>query len=297
MTAIILRRRKLGRGSSRGIRAASTKGITEVRHWKDQLPAAVTTVFRWGCTAQVAMPGATFINSAESINWCSNKKEGRLAMQSAGVPVPETWAASAFYADHTQGLQEFDDSLRFVLRPARHAQGRQLYSGTAAEIAERIRNNASLRDGYVSELVAKVAEYRVFCVQNRVAWVAKKTPGNPDQVAWNVAQGGRFDNVRWEEWPKRVIQAALAAAKVSGTDFCGVDVMVDAAGAPFVLEVNSAPSQTSPYRQGCVAKAFDHIVENGKTPFDDVPDSPRRTYKSYIHPAVVARGEAASAQA
>lgn len=293
MTAIILRRRKLGRGSSRGIRAASTKGIIEVRHWKDRLPAAIGTLFRWGCTASV--PGAAVtVNTAESISWCSDKKQGRLDMQAQGVPVPETWTSTDFVNQLANGL-EFEDSYRFVLRPAKHAQGRHLYHGTAQEIADRIRGSTTLRDGYVSVQIDKVAEYRVFCVQNRVAWVAKKTPGNPEQVAWNVAQGGRFDNVRWDEWPKRVIQAALAAAKVSGTDFCGVDVMVDGAGAPFVLEVNSAPSQTSPYRQSCVAKAFDYIVEHGKAAFDDVPDSPRRTYKSYIHPAV--RGEATSAQA
>ena len=61
----------------------------------------------------------------------------------------------------------------------------------------------------------------------------------------------------------------MAAAKVSGCDFCGVDVMVDADGKAYVLEVNSAPSQTSEYRQGCVAKAFDYIVQNGKTPITD----------------------------
>ena len=83
-----------------------------------------------------------------------------------------------------------------------------------------------------------------------------------------------------------VVKAALKAAKVSSCDFCGVDVMVDAEGNPYVLEVNSAPSQTSPYRQVCVAKAFDHIVQNGKDHFDDVQDGPRRTYKSYIHPAL-----------
>ncbi len=137
--------------------------------------------------------------------------------------------------------------------------------------------------GYVSRLISKVAEYRVAVVQNRVAWVAQKTPGNPDDVAWNVAAGGRFDNVRWGEWPPFVIDAALAAAKVSGTDFCGVDVMVDADGTPYVLEVNSAPSLTSPYRQQSFAKCFDYIVRNGKAHF---PDAQHFGWKDVIHPVL-----------
>jgi hypothetical protein len=60
--------------------------------------------------------------------------------------------------------------------------------------------------------------------------------------------------------------------------------MVDAEGRPYVLEVNSAPSQTSEYRQRCVAKCFDYIVENGKQHFDTPPII--SNWKDVIHPAV-----------
>jgi hypothetical protein len=199
-------------------------------------------------------------------------------MQDAGVPVPETWAVIDFDRDVYDG--------NFVLRREAHAQGRDLWHGDADYIRYMV-EEYGIRNGYVSRLIDKVAEFRVFVCQNRAVWVAKKTPGNPEAVAWNVAQGGRFDNVRWSEWNTKVLQAALAAAKVSGTDFCGVDVMVDAEGNPYVLEVNSAPSQTSPYRQSCVAKAFDYIIQNNsKAHFEDVEWNQNRTWKSYIHPAV-----------
>lgn len=285
---IILRRRKLGRGSARGICEASTTGLVAVRHWRsrDWLGReGPSYVFRWGCTASLPEleTNPVIINSARSIHWCSDKRVSRLAMQEAGVSVPTTYT--------TEELTNVGGGLTYVLRPSRHAQGRNLFSGTAAECRTHIASNPQYRGGYASLLINKVAEYRVFVCQNRVVWVAKKTPGNPDQVAWNVAQGGRFDNVRWGDWPKNVIIESLKAAKVSGCDFCGVDVMVDADGKAFVLEVNSAPSQTSPYRQSCVAKVFDYIVNNGKDAFDDVPDSPRRTWKSYIHPALRSNDE------
>ncbi len=293
MTAIILRRRKLGRTSAREIAAKMQQPCKVVRNWRPMDAVrnslhlrAPSFVFRWGCVSNVPTNSREYVtvNTAESIGWCSDKKQGRLDMQAAGVPVPKTWGTWTAMAADTYGEGE-TSPIKIVIRPVRHAQGRNLwvYDSNTAEAAAKCRE---LGEFYISELINKVAEFRVFVCQNRVVWVAQKTPGNPEDVAWNVARGGRFDNVQWSNWNTRVLDAALKASKVSGTDFCGVDVMVDAEGNPFVLEVNSAPSQTSPYRQQCVAKAFDYIVTNGKEHFDDVQCNPRRTWKSYIHPAV-----------
>lgn len=286
MTAIILRRRKLGRTSAREIAAKMQQPCKVVRNWRDRdwqgcgglLGPLV--VFRWGCTSSLGMLGSRFtvVNPADRISWCSDKKQGRLDMQEAGVPVPKTFGT---LNDWARGRVKGN---KYVLRPRQHAQGRNLcVASTLGEMADFVNQH---QDVYISELVNKVAEFRVFVCQNRVVWVAQKTPGNPEDVAWNVARGGRFDNVRWGDWNTKVIDAALKASVVSGTDFCGVDVMVDAEGNAFVLEVNSAPSQTSPYRQASVAKAFDYIVQNGKRHFDKVEWNPSRTWKSYIHPAL-----------
>lgn len=277
MNAIILRRRKLGRTSCREITAAMRTPIEVVRN--DQDVPLVRHVFRWGTTSNVPKCDDQVIyNSAASIHWCADKKASRLAMQDAGIPVPETWPADLFNFEGDD-----DDGGEFVLRRARHAQGKDLWHGDAAKIhRDRERNN--VYDGYVSRLINKVAEYRVFVCQGRVVWVAQKKPGNPEQVAWNVAQGGEFSNVRWGEWHMPSCRAAILAALLSKTDFCGVDVMVDADGKPYVLEVNSAPSQTSPYRQACVAKAFDYMIENGK---EVIPCEQFKKWRDVVHPAIL----------
>ena len=277
MIAYILRRRKLGRTSCKEISARSGEGIGVVRNDVD--PPAGDVVFRWGTTTNVPKcEGQLIVNSAASIHWCANKKASRLELQEKGVPVPYTWSARNFLDAH------IDDPFgKYVLRPATHAQGRKLVSGTRVVIVANC--DGEYMDGYVSRLIDKVAEYRVFVCQGRVVWVAKKTPGNPDQVAWNVAQGGRFDNVRWDDWPMEVCKAAICAALVSKTDFCGVDVMVDADGKPYVLEVNSAPSQSSPYRQQCVAKTFDHIVKNKSV--EVIPCEKFKRWRDVAHPAIV----------
>lgn len=311
MSVIFLRRRKLGRTSTREIASAVSALLPNVeckviRNWKpeyDAPPSPVDWLVRWGCTSDYGVPAERTLNTSESIHWCSDKRQGRLDMQAAGVPVPRSFDPREIFASFEDGhegdfyvaAEEAGLDKEYVLRPAAHAQGRNILYGTLAEISDNLdslyhgarRLYDLFLDGYLSYKIDKVAEYRVFVCQNRAVWVTKKTPGNPDDVAWNVAQGGRFDNVRWDDWNTKVIDAALKAAKISGTDFCGVDVMVDGDGYPYVLEVNSAPSQTSPYRQSCVGKVIACIVRSGsKQPMPDIEWNARRTYKSYIHPAV-----------
>jgi glutathione synthase/RimK-type ligase-like ATP-grasp enzyme len=123
----------------------------------------------------------------------------------------------------------------------------------------------------------------VFVGSGRAVWVAQKTPGNPEDVAWNVAQGGRFDNVRFNDWPLKVVKTAIEAFNYTDLDFGGVDVIVDNNNA-YVLEINSAPSQTSPYRQECVAKYFDYVVKNGKNRIELIKE--KGGYLKFIHPAI-----------
>lgn len=282
MTAILLRKRKLGMGSCRGIQQFSAQGIRWYRN-DGAIPNDVDVLFRWGCTSQCGA-GLT-VNTAEAIGWCSDKRTSRLAMQTAGVSVPETWGVNAdrTYTGRPNAVDAIEVRPAFVARPCTHAQGRNLL---VANWVEAFEQTVTWGGGYVSRLIPKVAEYRVFVSQGRAVWVARKTPGNPNDVAWNVARGGRFDNVAWDDWPLRVVKEAIKAVAVCpGLTFGGVDVMVDAEGVPYVLEINSAPSQTSPYRQECVAKAFDWIVRTSSK--NVIPLSNERGgWRKFIHPAL-----------
>lgn len=180
-----------------------------------------------------------------------------------------------------------------VLRPSRHAQGRNLFVvNSLDELLNAVHERPQVfSDGwYASELIDKVAEYRVYVVSGRVATVAEKTPDNPDAVAWNVAQGGRFDVVRWGAWPMEAVRVALEAFKYSGLDFGGVDVMIDRDGRAYVIEINSAPSLpllsdgSISYRQKCMAKCFKYIHDNGKQHFDQ-PEGYEH-WSQVIHPAI-----------
>jgi len=271
---VVLRRRKLGLGSCNGIKHFSKEGITWVRNDRP-IPQAEYT-FRWGCTSNI--PNDTIVvNEAKAIHYVADKRQFRIDTAAKDL-APKTWGS-------VEELQK-DWALPFkvVVRRSTHHQGRYLdVCDTDLQVKNVVRKYGE-GNYYISEYIPKVAEFRVFIVQGRVVWVAQKTPANPDAVAWNVAQGGRFDNVRFDQWPLRAIRVAREAFLLSGLDFGGVDVMVDADNKPYVLEINSAPSQTSPYRQECTAKAFDYIVKHGKAPINIIQE--RGGWTKFIHPAI-----------
>lgn len=264
----LLRRRKLGKTSCKGIKVHSQTGIRVFRNDAPALPQA-DLVFRWGCTSNV--PCNNIINKAQAIHLVSDKRAFRKILDEEGLS-PRTWLA----------LEEIE--FPCVIRPSYHAQGRHLYFCRTEGEAQSAIARCGEKGFYASEFVPKVAEYRVFIVQGRAVWVAKKTPGNPEAIAWNVAQGGRFDNVRWKEWPLKTIKRSIEATALSGLDFGGVDAMVDAQGKVYILEINAAPSQTSDYRQRSTAKALDYIVLHGKAniPLIQEPGG----YLKFVHPAI-----------
>ncbi len=277
MISYLVRRRKLGRGSCRGIKENSQQGIQVKRHWRDHMPDPEGGyIFRWGCTAQVPT-GGKVVNSVEAIQFVNDKATSRLLFSNENLaPFSKSNVYAFYYFNYPA-----------IIRPRKHAQGRHLYLVNSEQEAEAVLANkpVTFANGYyISEYIKKKAEYRVFIVSGRVVWVAKKTPSNPEDIAWNVAQGGKFENVNWMDWPIKVIKCAIACFNLTPLDFGGVDVMVDDDGDSYCLEINSAPSQTSPYRMECTAKAFDYIILNGKS---RIPVSEQvGKYRKYIHPAI-----------
>lgn len=280
MKAMLLRRKRLGLGSCRGICEVSTTGLTYIRN--DQMTdpdfVGIDMVIRWGCTSSV--PVSKVLNTAKAIHLSSNKAEFRSVLCNDDTTKDNT-PHTIFDKIEAQVYLSLGNPL--FVRPRLHAQGRKAYLvKTQDELQEAL--TACGEGWYASEYINKKQEFRVFVVQGRVVWVANKIPADPSAICWNVAQGGKFENVRWDDWLPNVMQVAVNSFKLSGLDFGGVDIVVDENGKAWNIEINSAPSQTSPYRQSCTAKAFDYIVENGKEHFD--LDSNHSGWRHYIHPAI-----------
>lgn len=291
-----LKRRALGGGSVRGmvsyLNEEPPEKISILKHKgekasiirNDKLDEDIldcTYLVRWGCTSKTSVPLDKQLNKSPSIHLVSDKLTMRKVIQD-NVPdiIPETYF-------NTKEVKDFP----VIVRPRTHAQGKNLFvCKNKEELDKTMGDESVLTNGfYISKLINKVAEYRVYVFDGRVATVARKIPSNPDDVAWNVAQGGEFEVCRWGDWPLNAITVALKAFELSGLDFSGVDVMVDENGRAYVIELNSAPSLpllsdgSISYRQRCMARCFRYLVEQGRV-VDPVPNI--NNWKSVIHPGI-----------
>lgn len=285
----ILRRRCLGLGSTKAIKELSQHEITIVRN--DKLPEFYENdvILRWGTTKHLGIYPATsthiytckVLNRANNIALVNNKRSFRNVLQQLSPEIiPKTWF----------NYNEPDITYPCILRPSTHAQGKNiLLFNSLEDLSLFVETNklahSTYYDGYISEYIPKVAEYRVCFIQGLVAWVANKVPANPSNIAWNVAQGSKFENVSWKSWPIDVIETAYRAYEISGLYLGGVDIMVDEDGRSYVLEINSAPSHTSPYRKKCTTKCIDYgITNNDFTHL--IPDENFKKYGKWLHPAL-----------
>jgi len=265
----ILRRLKLGRTSTPAIAALSTTGIIS-RRYSHQIPPECDLVIRWGCTANIRQQNV--INTAHAIHEVNDKSLFRVKLNEAEL-CPETWNAS-----NRHGIV-----LPCIVRPQHHSRGLRLYY-CMNQVQLQTAIERCGEGWYASEYIPKDAEYRVFVSQGRCIAVAKKNPENSEAIAWNVAQGGDFENVRWDAWPLKAVKVSIEAFNLSSLDFGGVDIMVGSNGNCYVLEINSAPSLTSPYRQECMTKALDYMITNGKERIPLIEE--RGGYLKFIHPCI-----------
>lgn len=278
----ILRRKGLGLGSTKAIKELSQHKITVIKHTQGFHHFSDNdNILRWGCTA----PITTSLNSNPTLNSCiaihtvNNKSFFRQTLQlQAPHLIPKTWF----------NYEDTEITYPCILRPQTHAQGKNLFFCEEKKDLEfHLSHNPIFPNTnyYISEYIPKVAEYRVCFIQGLVTWVAKKTPKNPQDIAWNVAKGGKFENVNWKAWPIDVIETAYQAYIISGLYLGGVDVMVDEKGRSYVLEINSAPSHTSPYRQSCTTKCIDYGITHNM--FNHLqPNDNFKKYSKWLHPAL-----------
>lgn len=279
----ILRRPNLGRTSALAIKRDSGHSMDVVLNRDYDLKEKYDLVIRWGCTTTVR--AGRVLNHASAIGRVNNKWLFRKEMMSDDE-------MSGYVPRTLESLEEWElkkeQFPHVVVRPHFHSQGRDilLVHKDHEDLKDRLLYaECNIPNHYVTEIVNKKEEYRVYVVQGRAVCVAKKQPYNSSDFAWNVAQGGSFENVRWSDWPLKAVKIAIKATNFMALDFGGVDIIIDQNDKPFILEINSAPSLTSAYRQACFSKAFDYMIETENTGIIPLVDR-LSNWKKFIHPAL-----------
>jgi len=279
MKVLILRRRKLGRGSTQGIKKHLQHNNFKIRRNDKVRQQEVDLLVRWGCTSNYT--ASKTLNKASAISTCNNKKLCRELFITKEINTPK------MYQMNTITTEDFP----VIVRPLNHSRGRNVYlCKNFFDLTEA--NSKTNGNNYISQYIQKDREFGIFVFNNRITSVIEKLPkidGANNNIAWNVAQGTHaFENVGWDTWPLKACVLALKAVNAIGLDFGRIDIIAKG-DEYYVLEVNSAHSLTSDYRQECFAKALDYYITNDSVvnKYESLEDFKKvKSFKSIIHPAL-----------
>lgn len=214
-----------------------------------------TILIRWGNTIKIDTTGCIVYNKAENIEKATDKKLSRKILSEAGISVPRE-------------VNPQSEAINYpvIARPSRHAKGKNFIILNNLEQLTNHYNNNEHKGWYYSEFVDKVSEYRIHCAHGRILnYLEKPNPGN-GTIAWNRAINGEaFTNINWDNYNALVAYEALKAVEALGLDFAGVDVIVDAEGKPYILELNTSPTlSSSEYSMTRYGLYFDWLGKTGK---------------------------------
>jgi RimK family alpha-L-glutamate ligase len=180
--------------------------------------------------------GVPLVNSARSIERCTDKSMASFLLARAGLPAPETFATQSLAQARAIARRECPRG-PLVMKPLFGAQGWGL------RLIEREADIPSLEEArgvfYLQRFVGPsrppYEDMRILVSRGAVVAAMKRRSSH-----WitNVRQGAK--PVAVEPTP-RERDMALAAAEAMGTLMAGVDLIADADGRPMVLEVNSMP--------------------------------------------------------
>lgn len=194
--------------------------ITPVYYWKRKQtiinkPTYVGNLIRWGVSADLSSD-MTY-NKASAIEKTSNKGNFRIALQQNGVAVPKTVTSKEKVSQLTFPV---------VVRPNHHQRGKDFLLFNNLYNLMSSRKVDSLSNPYYSSFFPKTAEWRVHIGHGKVLAVQQKLQTS-EAENWNHASGSTFQVVYWKNYRKDILDLALEAYRVSGLDFCAVDVMSD----------------------------------------------------------------------
>lgn len=241
-------------------------------------------VIRWGCRSAVNTDNT--INKAKAIKKAYDKGHMRKTLCDNGL-------AMETYTDFLEWLRKGSTG-PFLVRPIHHSRSVDMHVAEAPrdvlKAIDKIKEDGE--DYYISKVIDKKAEYRVFVANNRIAWVIKKHPGDPNSISWGCVIQGTFEYIPWPEWPLNVCTVALKSMKHTGLDFGAWDIIVGKDDSIFALEVNTAP-HLGPYYAKTVGKALKWMIDQKNNGADiDLPDifplslENEKNWKRFMHPAL-----------
>lgn len=195
-----------------------------------------TIIMRWGWTGTMpsALQERKVVNSSRAIKRTSQKGQFAKEISDLGIGPKSYPSEYSWFSDPEDG----DMHSKWLSRPNYHERGRGI-----EVVSRELRRTQTFHlqhERYVRRLIAKEKEYRVYVFCGRVIQIERKTVADPSQIAWGN-EGSNFTNIDWSGWPVQAGEKAIRAVALAGLHYGAVDVIEDAEGTAYVLEVNTAP--------------------------------------------------------
>jgi ribosomal protein S6--L-glutamate ligase len=193
-------------------------------------------VFRMDLLHLAQARGAVVLNSPRALEICIDKYLATARLAAAGLPVPETIVCQTA-DDAMEAFESLGSDV--VVKPLFGSEGRGMVRINDAEIAWRTLRTLERTDCvlYLQRFIRHPGwDVRVFVLGGEVRAGMRRHAR--DGWRTNVAQGGRAEPT---ELTARQAKLARRAAEVCGTAAAGIDILPDADGKEYILEVNAVP--------------------------------------------------------
>ena len=186
------------------------------------------------------MLGVLVYNDGHAVERTVDKAMTSFLLHHHQISTPATWVCESRHHAQTVMLRETMAGRSLVIKPLFGSQGmgvRKLdpQSGLPVPMEQHVEGLYYLQN-YIDSGEGAWHDFRVFVI-NGQAVAAMARHGN----SWlnNVALGARCEAIGIDS---EIAALAVAAAKAVDIDYCGVDIIRDAEGHLFILEVNSIPA-------------------------------------------------------
>ncbi|MEE9423933.1 MAG: RimK family alpha-L-glutamate ligase [Methylococcales bacterium] len=159
-------------------------------------------------------------------------------LHQAGISTPPTWV----YSNREQAMhvarRQLLDGCQLVFKPLFGSQGEGLQLISNMDMLNSVdgHNGIYYFQRFIAPADGNCFDWRVFVINGKAVAAARRSG-----VDWlnNVAQGGRCEPAVLD---KNLSDLAESAVRLLEMDYGGVDIIRDAQGQLFVLEVNSVPA-------------------------------------------------------
>ena len=166
--------------------------------------------------------------------YITSKISSSIKFNKAGLPIPKTIQPLNINEVKAQAK-----ALGFplIVKKQMSSKGQGVMLAKNFKELEKIVKNEDLSLLFLQQYIPSNFDIRVLVLGDKALGAMKRTAKKGDFRS-NVAQGGTAEVYPLNE---KIKSLAISAAKASGNEFAGVDIVIDSKNRPYILESNRAP--------------------------------------------------------